>query len=93
MDEKATCRLHRMTAETSSRESLPNGLRQKSWRPPYNINYECSADFESPADFFFAGKTYNGAFSYAQDNLGVKKISASSTNLLKVPLYVLPETK
>jgi hypothetical protein len=39
--------------------------------------------------FFFAGKTYNWAkiaLRYAQDNLGVKKVSAPSENPKKCPI-------
>ncbi len=39
--------------------------------------------------FFFAGKTYNGAFRYAQDNLGVKKVSAPLKNPQKCPIICL----
>ncbi len=47
--------------------------------------------------FFFAGKTYNGAFCgvcYAQDNLGVKKVSAPSKIPQKCPIVCFaPEKK
>jgi hypothetical protein len=36
--------------------------------------------------FFFTGKTYNGAFRYAQNNLGVKTFSAPSKNPKKCPI-------
>ncbi len=35
--------------------------------------------------FFFLRAKYNGAFRYAQDNLGVQKVSAPSKNLEKSP--------
>jgi hypothetical protein len=47
-------------------------------RPAEHNNYYCTADFESPEyNFFFAG---------AQDNLGVKKVSAPSKNPAKCPI-------
>ncbi len=40
------------------------------------------------------GKTYNGAFHNAKDNLGVKKVPAPSKNpKKKTPLYVFHQTK
>ncbi len=36
--------------------------------------------------FFLAGKTHNGTVRYAQDNLGVKKVSAPSKNLENCPI-------
>jgi hypothetical protein len=42
---------------------------------------------------FFAGKTYNGAFRYAQDNLGVKKFSAPSKNSQKCPIICFAPDK
>jgi flagellar biosynthesis/type III secretory pathway protein FliH len=44
--------------------------------------------------FFFAGKTCNAAFYLAQDNLGVKKVSAPSKNPKKCPIICFaPEQK